>query len=156
MKKKTVLLFSVLFIAFCLFMTACSNEFAAAEYDDVKKISQGDRFAATMSVFSAVDGGYSFTASKFDGRDSLWTQEIEADQDLDIHFKLSLSNGQAKVVHVDGEGNVTTLVECTPDTSTEGFVTKTVSLSSGQNRLKIVGYDCEDVELTMLFDEDHI
>lgn len=153
MKKKFVLLFCVLFCFLCLFMTACSNEFAAEEYEDNNKISQNDRYAKEMSVFNIEDGGYSFTASKFNGRETLWTQSLKTDQDLEIHFKFSLSNGRAKVVHVDGKGNVTTLIECTPDTSTDGFVTKTVSLSSGRNRLKIVGYDCEDIDLTMLFDE---
>ena len=153
MKKKFVLLFCILLSFLCLLITACSNEFAAAEYDDNKKISQNDRYAKEMSVFNAEDGGYSFTASKFNGRETLWTQSLKAYQDIEIHFKFSLSNGKAKVVHVDGEGNVTTLIECTPDTSTDGFVTKTVSLGSGQNRLKLVGYDCEDVDLKLLFDE---
>lgn len=61
--------------------------------------------------------------------------------------------GQAKIVHIDDDGNVTTVIECAPETSTDGFVTKTVSLSSGQNRLKIVGYGCEDIEFEMLFTE---
>lgn len=153
MKKKFVLLFCALFCFLCLFMTACSNEFAAEEYDDNNKISQNDRYAKEMSVFNTEDGGYSFTASKFSGRETLWTKSLKADRDLEINFKFGLSNGKAKVVHVDSEGNVTTLIECTPDTSTDGFVTKTISLSSGRNRLKIVGYDCEDIDLTMLFDE---
>ena len=156
MKKKTVLLFSDLFIAFCLFMTACSNEFAAAEYDDDKKISQSDRYATEMSVFNNIDGGYSFTASKFNGRKTLWTKQLKGAEDPEIHLKLSLSKGQAKVVCVDGDRNVTTIVECDPDNSTNGIVTKTVSLTKGQNELKIVGYDCEDVELTILFYEDQI
>lgn len=153
MKKKFVLLFCSLFCFLCLFMTACSNEFAAEEYDDNNKISQNDRYAKEMSVFNTADGVYSFTASKFSGRETLWTKSLNADRDLEIQFKFGLSNGKAKVVHIDSEGNVTTLIECTPDTSTDGFVTKTVSLSSGHNRLKIVGYDCEDIDLQMLFEE---
>ena len=69
-----------------------------------------------------------------------------------IDFSFSLSKGQAKIVHVDAEGNVITIIECSPETVTDGFVTKTFSLKSGKNRLKIVGSDCEDVELTMLFE----
>ena len=156
MKKKIVSMFSVLFISFCLFMTACSNEFAAVEYDDDDKISMGDRYATEMSVFNNIDGGYSYTASKFDGRRTLWTKQLKGAEDPEIHLKLSLSKGQAKVVCVDGDRNVTTLIECDPDNSTNGIVTKTVSLTKGQNELKIVGYDCEDVELTILLDEDHI
>ncbi len=45
-----------------------------------------------------------------------------------------------------------TVIECTPETTTDGYVSKNVSLKSGQNRLKIVGYDCKDVKLEMLFE----
>ena len=153
MKKKIVCLLSALFCVLCLFITACSNAFAIKEYDDSGKISQNDRYAKEMSVFNTVEDGYSFTASKFNGRETLWTQSLKADQSLEIQFDFNLSNGHAKVVHIDGEGTVITLIECTPDTSTDGFVTKTVSLSSGQNRFKIVGYDCEEIDLKMMFEE---
>ena len=51
--------------------------------------------------------------------------------------------GQAKIVHIDAEGNVTKLIECTSENSTDGYITETVSMTSGQNRLKIVGFDCK-------------
>lgn len=105
------------------------------------------------SVFNPIDGGYALTVSKFDGRETLWSDTLEEDQDIEIDFSFILSEGQAKIVHIDAEGNVTTVIECLPENSTDGFVTKTVSLKSGENRLKIVGYDCEDVELKMLFEE---
>ena len=134
-------------------MTACSNEFAEREYDVDEKISQGDRYAKEMSVFNTIDGGYSLTVAKFDGRETLWTKTLEKDQDLEVNIDFSLSNGRAKVVYVDDKGNVTTVVECTPDNLTNGYITKNISLKAGQNELKIVGYDCEDVDLKMLFEE---
>ena len=129
------------------------NEFAEREYDVDEKISQGDRYAKEMSVFNTIDGGYSLTVAKFDGRETLWTKTLEKDQDLEVNIDFSLSNGRAKVVYVDDKGNVTTVVECTPDNLTNGYITKNISLKAGQNELKIVGYDCEDVDLKMLFEE---
>lgn len=149
MKKMRCLLVVLL----CLFMTGCSNEFAKQQYDSTDKIVQmTDRYAKSNSVFNPIDGGYKLTVSKFDGRQTLWTDTLEEEQDIEIDFDFSLSAGKAKVVHIDAEGNVTTVIECVPETSTDGVVTKTVSLKSGKNRLKIVGYDCEDVELKMLFE----
>lgn len=145
--------FAVFIGILCLFMTACSNEFAKQEYDVDEKISQGDRYAKEMSVFNTIDGGYSLTVAKFDGRETLWTKTLEKDRDLEINIDFSLSNGRAKVVYVDDKGNVTTVVECTPDNLTNGYITKNISLKAGQNELKIVGYDCEDVDLKMLFEE---
>ena len=54
-------------------------------------------------------------------------------------------------MHIDADGNVTTLIECTPETSTDGYLTKTVSMTTGENKLKIVGFDCENIDLKMLF-----
>ncbi len=133
-------------------MTGCSNKFAEKEYDSVGKIVENeDRYAKKSSVFNSIDGGYSLTVSKFDGRQTLWTDTLENSQSVEIEISFVLTEGQAKIVHIDAEGNVTTLIECTPETSTDGYVTKTVSMTSGENRLKIVGFDCENIDLEMLF-----
>lgn len=147
MKKYVVLLF----VSLCLLMTGCSNKFAEQEYDSIDKIIQKeDRYAKEYSAFSPIDGGYSLTVSKFNGRETLWSDIIEEEKAVELDFSFSLSEGRAKVVHIDAEGNVTTVIECSPENSTDGFVTKTISLKSGENRLKFVGYDCIDVDLKML------
>lgn len=141
-------------ILICLFITGCNNEFAKREYDSVEKISQmEDRYAKEASVFNPIDGGYKLTVSKFDGRQTLWTDTVTENQDIEINLYFRISAGQAKVVHIDAEGNVKTIMECIPETCSDEFVPKTVSLTKGKNRIKIVGYDCEDVELKMLFAE---
>lgn len=68
-----------------------------------------------------------------------------------MEITFTLTDGQGKVVHIDGADKVTTLLEGTADTLTGEKVMKTVSMTKGQNRLKFVGYDCEDVELEVLF-----
>lgn len=138
----------------CLLLTACSNEFAKKEYDSDKKISQmEDHYAKEYSVSNSIDGEYTLTVGKFDGRQTLWSETSEGNQNIDIDFSFRLSRGMAKIVHIDSDGNVTTVIECSPDTLTDDYVTETVSLKEGQNRLKLVGYDCKDVDLKMLFPE---
>ena len=136
----------------CLFITGCSNKFAENEYDSVEKIIESeDRYAKESSVFNPIDGGYSLVVSKFDGRQTLWTDTLEESQSVEIELSFALTEGQAKIVHIDAEGNVTTLIECTPETSTDGYVTKTVSMTAGENRIKIVGFDCKNIDLKVLF-----
>ena len=148
MKKSGILLI----IVFCFFMTGCSNKFAENEYDSVEKIIESeDRYAKESSVFNSIDGGYSLVVSKFDGRQTLWTDTLEESQSVEIEFSFALTEGRAKIVHIDADGNVTTLIECTPETSTDGYLTKTVSMSTGENKLKIVGFDCENIDLEMFF-----
>ena len=150
--KKAV---TILIILLCMIMTGCSNEFARMEYDSIDKISKSeDRYVKESSIFNTIDGGYELTVSKFDGRETLWSDILDENENIEVDFSFTLSKGQAKVVHIDDDGNVTTVIACSPETSTAGFVTKTISLKSGLNRFNIVGYDCEDVELKMLFKEE--
>ena len=136
-----------------MLITGCSNEFAKNEYDSVEKIIEsGDRYAKESSVFNQIDGGYSLVVSKFDGRQTLWTDTLEESQSVEIELSFALTEGQAKIVHIDAEDNVTTLIECTPETSTDGYVTKTVSMTPGENRIKIVGFDCKNIDLKMFFE----
>ena len=148
MKKKLFIVIATL----CLFLVGCSNEFAKEEYNSAESIAKtGDRYAKKISVFNPIDGGYSLTVSEFDGRETLWSKNVKEEQNIEMEFSLTLSEGQAKVVIVNEEGNVTTLIECSPETVTDGLVSKTVELSKGENNIKIVGYDCKDLELKMLF-----
>ncbi|MBQ8800585.1 MAG: hypothetical protein IJZ55_13605 [Lachnospiraceae bacterium] len=141
-----------LLVVLCLCLMGCNNEFAKTEYNDSEKIAaSGDRYAKEMSVFNHVNGEYSLTVSKFNGRQTLWTKSFKEEQEVSIDLSFVLSKGQAKVVHIDGDDTVTTVMECTPDTCTEETVTVSVTMKKGKNRIKIVGYDCEDLELKMLF-----
>ena len=133
-------------------MTGCSNKFAEKEYDSVEKIIESeDRYATESSVLNPIDEGYSLVVSKFDGRKTLWTDNLAESQSVEIRFSFVLTEGQAKIVHIDADGNVTTIIECTPETSTDEYITKTVCMSNGENRLKIVGFDIENMDMKMLF-----
>lgn len=46
--------------------------------------------------------------------------------------------------------HVTTMMECTSDNCVDDYVVKTVFLKKGINRIKIVGYECEDIVLELL------
>ena len=132
-------------------LTGCSNAFAKKEYYDTDKIVQTeDRYAKESSVFNQIDNGYSLKVKKFDGRQTLWTKTLENNKDIDIKIKLSLSEGTAKLVYVDEEGYVTTIIECTSDNCVDEEVVKTVSLKKGLNRIKIVGYECKNIDLELL------
>lgn len=141
-------------VVLCLLMTGCNTEYAKKEYNSNEKIaSVDDHYTKQVSVFNQIEGGLELKVSKFDGRETLWSDSLKNGQDMDIEFTLTLTKGKAKVVYIDDDKNVTTLIECTPDTSTSDTVTKTVTLKKGQNKLKVVGYDCEDLKLKMMFDE---
>ena len=136
-RYKTFLLLGIIMVI----LTGCSSAFAKKEYYDTNKIAAAeDRYSKENSVFNPIDNGYLLEVKKFDGRQTLWTKTLEDDEKINIKIKLSLSEGTVKIVHVDGDGHVTTIIECTPDECVEEYVMKTVSLKKGINRIKIIGY----------------
>ena len=146
MKKKYLLLSSVL----VLLLTGCNNQFAKQEYDSVEKIVEiEDRYAVESFVLNPIEGGCAPAISELDGRITLWEDTLEESQNVEISFSYLVTKGHAKVVHIDAEDNVTTLIEGTSEDSEETYVTRTVLMTSGKNRIKLVGYDC-DMELEML------
>ena len=157
MKKNFIIVLICSIVCLAIGLTGCGNEFAKQEYNDAEKIAQiEDSYAKDNSVFNPIDGGYSLTVSKFNGRQTLWRKTLEKSAEIEIQFVFSISSGSAKVVYFDCNNNVTVFIECSQYISTVQTATKTVSLTSGLNRLKIVGYDCKDIDLKILFDESHI
>ena len=149
----TSILFSLILCVTVSF-TGCGNEFAKQEYNDDEKIVQiADRYAKNNSVFNPIEGGYSLTASQFDGRETLWEKKLEDNAEIEIQIDLNITSGNAKVVFIDSNNDITVLIERLQNDSNEQKTTKTVSLTNGLNRLKIVGYDCENIDLKLFFDE---
>lgn len=144
----------VVLLCMSLLLCGCNNNFAKREYNANDKIaSRADRYSKVNSVFNPIDGGYSLEVGKFDGRETLWKQEYDEDKEIEIQMKLTLTAGTVKIVSIDDDDNVTTLLECTPDTVESDYVTKTVSLTKGRNRIKIVCAGCENISFQMLSSE---
>lgn len=152
---KSILFSLILCVA--ISFTGCGNEFAQQEYNDDEKIVQiADRYSKSNSVFNPIEGGYSLTASQFDGRETLWEKTLEDNAEIKIQIDLNITSGNAKVVFIDSNNDITVLIERLQNNSNELTATKIVSLTNGLNRLKIVGYDCKAIDLKILFDEPHI
>ena len=154
MKKISAAISACLLICLTMCLTGCSNEFAKREYNDAEKIVQiEDHYAKENSVFNTIEGGYSLTVAKFDGRQTLWNKTIEENAYEQVRFDLSISSGYAKIVYIDSDNRITVIAECLQNQSIEQSVTKSVSFTSGLNRFKIVGYDCKNIDLKLFFDE---
>lgn len=148
---KTILLSGLI----CVILAGCGNEFAEKEYNDTDKIAaKEDRYAKTKSVANSIDNVYTLEVQKFDGRETICTKNIKKTKDIDIEIKLSLSEGTAKIVLVDEDGEVSTIIECTQDDCVAEGIVKTVSLKKGVNRFKIVGYGCKNLDLEWEIAED--
>lgn len=147
--KKSILL---LLLAICMLFSGCSNAFAKDEFDDDTKIAASDQYSATMRKVTEQTGGATFSASKFNGRYTVWTYTSTEDMAIAVNVSVGMSKGTAKVVHVDGSGRVTRLAAY-ESASSGGAITGSsadtvVRLTKGENKIKLVGYDCEDIEMS--------
>lgn len=145
--KKAII--SAVLLIFVL-LTGCSNEFAKEQYDDTDLIiSSVDRYAKTMAVMSSADNKITFTAQQFDGRETIWSGNYEEYRNVDVEFTFSISSGKAKLVFIDSEGKLENIAEITPDSVIDVTMQYTALMREGVNRIKLVGYDCKDLELNM-------
>ena len=152
----TSILFSLI-LCVTIGFTGCGNDFAKQDYNDDEKIVQiADRYAKSNSVFNPIEGGYSLNALRFDGRETLWEKTLEDSAEIELQIDLNIKSGNAKVVFIDSNNDITVLIERLQNNSNELTTTKIVSLTNGLNRLKIVGYDCKVIDLKILFDEPHV
>lgn len=133
-----------------LLLTGCNNKFAKEQYDSDAKIAEsGDRYNEVNCVLNNYGNNVTYTVGKFDGRETLWEANCSNATWVDITLVFTLDEGKAKLVQIDKDGNVSTVVECTPDSGVEELTTYSIQLKEGKNRLKFVGYDCRNVTFYM-------
>lgn len=146
MKKIVVTLILLLGVL----LTSCSNEFAKSEYGNNKLIAETmDRYSKSMAVMNYYDDHLTFTAGSFDGRQKLWSESYDSDRNVLISLKLTLESGMAKIVHIDSDNNVKVIAECDGGKANDEPIVYNIAMSKGENRIKIVGYECKELNVDM-------
>ncbi len=143
-----------LIVVVCLTLTGCVDGEKAREYyySDEQIASQYDNYRATGSKSeSSNNKGFTYKITLFNGYETKLKVSVAKEGTAKASASLSLSEGQAKLVHIDADNKVTTIVECSGE---EGSKTVEVRLSmtKGKNRFKLVGYDCKDIEVKLSLD----
>lgn len=152
MKKRCSVVFVALVALMCVVLAGCSTEYAKEEYNlDSKIASRGDHCSIMAKSETCTTHGATFKAKEFAGNTTIYECSILDDGLMNIECSLSLSSGVAKLVYVDGYDAVTTLVECTPENPSIDSVVVATDVNVGKCRIKLVGYDCKDVEAEIKF-----
>lgn len=132
----------------CLTLAGCDIEFTESQYNSDKLIAQnGDNGLSKMSVMTTKNNNLTFTVEEFKGTKTLWTREYISGGEAAVDVKFTLGAGKAKLVHINANGEVVTIAECTPETGIERSAEFIVTMTKGKNRLKLVGCDVENLEL---------
>lgn len=150
MKKTCALLIA----AVCLTFTGCSNSFAREEYYSAEKITENDRYAEnSVNVRVLSYDQYHIQAKRFDGRSTFLTYTSVGDMEITAIVPMSLSKGQVKIVLVDSNGKVSTVAELSAENSAQLLETR-ITVTKGDNKFKLVGYGCRNVDILMTLDND--
>ncbi len=145
--KKIIVAFMLLL---GVLLTGCSNEFAKSEYDNNKLIAEtADRYSKSAAVVNYNDDHLTFTAGSFDGRQRVWSESYDSDRNILISLKFTLESGTAKIVHIDSDNNVEVITECGGGKTNDDIIVYNIAMSKGENRIKIVGYECKELNIDM-------
>ena len=122
-------------------------------YDNEKGIAgQTNSYNLTNYSGSQDDNTVSGSAEKMEGMDTIWNYTASDDTEVILSWKLSVSSGKAKLVLIDPDGNLSTLVECEASSDGEQEGSGTFEIKQGENRVKLVG--AEETALEFEFTAD--
>ena len=122
-------------------------------YDNEKGIAgETNSYNLTNYSGSQDDNTVSGSAEKMEGMDTIWNYTASDDTEVILSWKLSVSSGKAKLVLIDPDGNLSTLVECEASSDGEQEGSGTFEIKQGENRVKLVG--AEETALEFEFTAD--
>lgn len=156
MKKKLpiiiviiVLLYAIIFAIVMLITISLPS----AVYNDQKLLAGIDSSNKINYQLSIHDGTTTVNCGKMTGMDTLWKCNADSSMNLNMRYTLQVTKGKAKLILVDSNDMVTTLVEQDSANDSDlaaSAVESTVELNikKGANRIKIV---CEKSTSFSLF-----
>jgi len=137
---------------FTIRISLADDGFAQRDYDDDEKIAGEDRYNKGDAFTEHKNGLFGGSYEEFSGRETISECPSKADKEVSVELSLYTEKGKAKIVFVDAEDNVTTLLEYESGDTDRQYAKETtaaVKFLKGENRFKIVGYDCEDLKVDL-------
>ncbi len=127
----------VLFLL-CILLLLCTSCTTSPDFytDDIKIASEQCNYASTFQMQNIVGNEYRGDMG-FEGLATLWSSSAEAYQEVPLSYFLGVTAGQAKLVLVTAEGDLTTITEVSADQEPEQQGTLSLPLQKGKNRLRL-------------------
>lgn len=144
-KILSILLFAIVTLMIC----GCGYDMYEIYSTDADIAQENDTFDLNDSSQN-IDGNNYFGEYKLDGYGLIWNYISDEEKDIKAKYYLNVKNGKAKIVFIDDNDNVTTLVENTNESEYIGNASLNINIKKGLNRIKVVGYKAEmDVSLSI-------
>lgn len=133
-------------------MIGCGQNPKVAIYNnDARIASDGNSYNFYADVDQDwEDSSYTATVNGMDGMDTVWSCNADDDSIVEIDFDMGLSTGAAKLVFIDPDGKLETIVECSSEGAETG--SKAVKIKKGNNRIKLVCRDKAELDMALSID----
>lgn len=151
--KKIILLLCTL----VLLCTGCGVDVISNVYSNNEKIASeensfnlvGDDTKVNGIEAQGIENQKYFATIGFEGMDTIWEYTCESDTTINISYLLSVSAGKSKIVLISPNGDLTTIVENTDNSTQENLETISVALKEGKNRIKLVAADKAVIDMKL-------
>lgn len=153
MKRVIRSLMAVLMAGVLMLGMAGCDATTNVDYNDAKTLARsGDSYSRVNYSQTKTGGKITLSGEKFAGMDTLWKYRADEGEEAGLSYTLGVGQGKVKLVFINPDGEVITLVECQSEdgqgTSKSGECP--LPIREGENRIKLVGEDnSEDVEAVL-------
>ena len=142
MNKKTSRILILSFIIILMTVAIFNFNFNAI-YDDESKITKNynscfSKSTNTKKFDSTISG-----ILELSGMKKIWEYNSDSDEEVELTYNLSTHNGEIKLVLIEANSNLTTILENNNLRESNEIKTITFPVKKGQNRIKLVGRDAK-------------
>lgn len=129
-----------------LIISGCSVNIKSV-YSNTNKISSNTNSFNLNNENQSIDNQSYVGKLEFEGMDTIWTYNAEKNEEVEISYLLSVTKGKAKLVLINSNEELETIIENKDNTQPTDMNSKKLSLTKGENRIKLVAQDNAQIEL---------
>lgn len=116
-------------------------------YSDESKISSENNSYSLNDLKQTVCEQEYTGQIEFEGMDTIWKFKVESESEVEISYSLSVTKGSAKLILINPDGELETIVESNKIVEGDNLVSTTLVLKKGENRIKLVGRDNAQIDI---------
>ncbi|MEG0857896.1 MAG: hypothetical protein RSG52_15635 [Terrisporobacter sp.] len=129
-----------------LVISGCSTNMKSV-YSSTDKISSNSNSFNLNDESQTIDNQSYVGKLEFEGMDTIWSYNAENNEGVELSYLLSIAKGKAKLVLINSNGDVETIIENEDNDQPTDMNSVKLSLTEGENRIKLVAQDNAQIEL---------
>ena len=133
-------------IILALIISGCSIN-TKSVYSNTNKISSNTNSFNLNNENQSIENHSYVGKLEFEGMDTIWTYNAEKNEEVEISYLLSVTKGKAKLILINSNEELETIIENKDNVQPTDMNSMILSLTEGENRIKLVAQDNAQIEL---------